>query len=60
MTHFAIQAAEFNGTASDWLYDIEATVNGRVPFAIGAHTAWFGGKVGYRFTDFMKFDLAPF
>jgi len=55
MTRYAIQAAEFNGTASDWLYDIEANVNGRYPLELGEHSVWFGAKLGFRFTDFMVF-----
>jgi hypothetical protein len=55
MTRYAIEAAEFNGTASDWLYDIETNVNGRMPYDIGEHTVWFGAKLGFRFTDFMVF-----
>jgi hypothetical protein len=55
MTRYAIAAAEFNGTASDWLYDIETNINGRLPIEVGDHQVWFGAKVGFRFTDFMVF-----
>ena len=54
-TAYAIEAAEFNGTASDWLYDFAVNVNGRVPFDIGEHTIWIGAEAGFRFTDFMVF-----
>lgn len=55
MTRYAIAAAEFNGTASDSLYDIETNINGRLPIEIGDHQVWVGAKLGFRFTDFMVF-----
>jgi hypothetical protein len=54
-TWYAIQAANFNEPAPDWLYDADVSVHARYPFDVGDDQFWLGAKAGYRYNDFLLF-----
>lgn len=54
-TYYAIQAAQFNEPAPDWLYDADVSLHARYPFDVGSDQFWLGAKAGYRYNDFLLF-----
>jgi hypothetical protein len=54
-SRYSLASSAFSDDVSDSLYNVEVDVTGRYPFEVGSDQFHVGGRLGYKYDDFVVF-----